>query len=79
EQSAIKAITELRMLDDHNLENRDIELRIHSTGGSVTAAFAIYDAIQNLKSDVRTVCEGTAQSMGSFLLTTGTPGKREAL
>ena len=57
----------------------DISLYINSPGGSVTAGMAIYDTMQYIKPDVRTVCVGMAASMGAFLLMAGTPGKRLAL
>ncbi len=59
--------------------NKDIQLYIDSQGGSVTAGMAIYDTMQYIKCDVSTVCIGMAASMGSFLLSGGTKGKRFAL
>ena len=59
--------------------NKDIQLYINSPGGSVTAGMAIYDTLQYIKCDVSTVCIGMAASMGSFLLSGGTKGKRFAL
>jgi ATP-dependent Clp protease protease subunit len=58
---------------------RDIRLYINSPGGSVTAGMALYDAMQFVPNDVATVAVGFAASMGQFLLTAGTPGKRFAL
>src|SRR5690606_38307474 len=58
---------------------RDIELYINSPGGSVSAGMAIYDTMQFVRPDVMTVAMGFAASMGQFLLTAGTPGKRYAL
>jgi len=58
---------------------RDIRLYINSPGGSVTAGMAIYDTMQFVPNDVATVAVGFAASMGQFLLTAGTPGKRFAL
>jgi ATP-dependent Clp protease protease subunit len=55
---------------------KDIHLYINSPGGSVTAGMAIYDMMQFVKCDVATYCFGMAASMGSLLLTAGTPGKR---
>lgn len=55
---------------------RDIYLYINSPGGSVTAGMAIFDTMQYIKPDVVTVAMGMAASMGQFLLTAGTPGKR---
>ena len=59
--------------------DKDINLYINSPGGSVTAGMAIYDTMQFIKPDVRTLCVGQACSMGAFLLAGGTPGKRGAL
>ena len=59
--------------------NKDIQLYINSPGGSVTAGMAIYDTMQYIKCDVSTVFIGMAASMGSFLLSGGTKGKRFAL
>ncbi len=58
---------------------KDINLYINSPGGSVTAGLAIYDTIQHIKPDVRTICIGMAASMGSLLLAGGKKGKRYAL
>ncbi len=58
---------------------KDIRFQINSSGGSVTAAMAIYDTMQCLKSDVVTICMGLAASMGAFLLAAATKGKRLAL
>ena len=57
----------------------DISLYINSPGGSVTAGMAIYDTMQYIRPQVRTVCVGMAASMGAFLLMAGTKGKRLAL
>ena len=57
----------------------DIYLYINSPGGSVTGGMAIYDTMQWISNDVATVTMGMAASMGQFLLTAGTPGKRYAL
>jgi ATP-dependent Clp protease, protease subunit len=59
--------------------NLDIWLYVNSPGGSVTAGMAIYDTMQFVSCDVATVCLGLAASMGQFLLTAGTPGKRYTL
>lgn len=59
--------------------NKDIQLYINSPGGSVTAGLAIYDTMQYIKPDVSTICVGMAASMGAFLLSSGTKGKRYAL
>ncbi len=58
---------------------RDIAVYINSPGGSVTDGLAIYDTMQYVRCDVRTICVGLAASMGQFLLCAGAPGKRFAL
>ena len=58
---------------------KDISLYINSPGGSVTDGFAIYDTMKYIKCDVSTICMGMAASMGAFLLSAGTKGKRIAL
>ncbi len=59
--------------------DKDIQFYINSPGGSVTAGMAIYDTMQYIKCDVSTICIGMAASMGAFLLSAGTKGKRYAL
>ncbi len=59
--------------------SKDISFYINSPGGSVTAGMAIYDTMQYLKCDVSTICIGMAASMGAFLLSAGTKGKRISL
>lgn len=59
--------------------NKDIQFYINSPGGSVTDGMAIYDTMQYIKCDVSTICVGMAASMGAFLLSSGTKGKRIAL
>ena len=59
--------------------DKDISLYINSPGGSISAGMAIYDTMQYIKCDVSTICIGMAASMGSFLLSSGTKGKRFAL
>ena len=59
--------------------DRDIQFYINSPGGSVTAGMAIYDTMKYIKCDVATICVGMAASMGAFLLSAGTKGKRMAL
>lgn len=59
--------------------DKDICIYINSPGGSVTAGMAIYDTMQYIKPDVSTICVGLAASMGAFLLSSGTKGKRFAL
>ena len=70
-------VSELLYLD--SLNNDDISIYINSPGGSVSAGFAIYDTMNYIKSDVSTICLGMAASMGAFLLSSGTKGKRYAL
>ena len=60
-------------------EKKDIQIYINSPGGSVTAGMAIYDTMQYVKNDISTICIGLAASMGAFLLSSGTKGKRYAL
>ena len=59
--------------------DKDISFYINSPGGSVTAGMAIYDTMNYVKCDVSTICIGMAASMGAFLLSSGTKGKRIAL
>lgn len=59
--------------------DKDISIYINSPGGSVTAGLAIYDTMNYVKCDVSTICIGMAASMGAFLLSSGTKGKRFAL
>ena len=59
--------------------DKDIQFYINSPGGSVTDGMAIYDTMQYIKCDVSTICVGMAASMGAFLLSSGTKGKRLAL
>ena len=58
--------------------DKEIQFYINSPGGSVTAGMAIYDTMQYIKCDVSTICIGLAASMGAFLLSSGTKGKRLA-
>ncbi|HEX7942257.1 MAG TPA: ATP-dependent Clp endopeptidase proteolytic subunit ClpP [Gemmatimonadaceae bacterium] len=71
-------IAQLLFLEADNPE-RDINLYINSPGGSVSSGMAIYDTMQFLNAPIRTICMGMAASMGAFLLTAGTTGKRSAL
>ncbi len=71
-------VAQLLLLDSEN-PDKDIMLYINSPGGSVTAGFAIYDTMQHIRADVSTICLGQAASMGAFLLSSGTKGKRLAL
>jgi len=70
-------VSELLYLDAQNHD--DIFLYINSPGGSVSSGLAIYDTMNYIKSDVRTIVIGIAASMGAFLLSSGTQGKRCAL
>tara|TARA_B100000212_G_scaffold59191_1_gene39814 strand:- start:3 stop:656 length:654 start_codon:yes stop_codon:yes gene_type:complete len=58
---------------------KDIQIYVNSPGGSVTAGLAIYDTMQQISPDIVTICFGVAASMGAFLLSGGTKGKRLAL
>lgn len=71
-------VSQLLFLEAEDPE-KDIYLYINSPGGSVTAGMAIYDTMQFIKPDIQTVGMGMCASMGSFLLTAGTKGKRYAL
>ena len=70
-------VSELLYLD--SLNNDDIFLYINSPGGSVSAGMAIYDTMNYIKSDVKTIAIGLAASMGAFILANGTKGKRCSL
>ncbi len=76
--TASLVVAQLLYLEGQDPE-KDISLYINSPGGSVTAGMAIYDTIQYIKCDVSTICMGMAASMGAFLLSSGTKGKRYAL
>ncbi len=78
DSSASVIVAELLFLEAED-PDKDISLYINSPGGSVTAGFAIYDTMQYIKCDVSTICVGLAASMGAFLLSGGTKGKRLAL
>jgi ATP-dependent Clp protease protease subunit len=71
-------IAQMLFLDSDDPQ-KDIMLYINSPGGHVSAGLAIYDTMQYLHCDVATICMGQAASMGSFLLASGTKGKRYAL
>lgn len=71
-------IAQLLFLESEN-PDKDIDLYINSPGGVVTAGLAIYDTMQFIKPDVRTLCLGQAASAGALLLTAGAPGKRYCL
>ena len=72
--SANIVVGELLYLD--SLNHDDISLYINSPGGSITSGMAIYDTMNFIKSDVSTICVGMAASMGAFLLSSGSKGKR---
>ena len=71
-------VAELLFLESED-PGKDISFYINSPGGSVSAGMAIYDTMQYIKCDVSTICMGMAASMGAFLLSGGTKGKRFAL
>ncbi len=71
-------VAQMLFLDSKDSE-KDINLYINSPGGSTTAGLAIYDTMQYVRSDVRTICIGSAFSMGALLLAAGTKGKRLSL
>lgn len=71
-------VSQLLFLESED-PDKDINLYINSPGGSVTGGMAIYDTMQYVKCDVSTMCMGMAASMGAFLLSGGTKGKRLAL
>ncbi len=71
-------VAQLLFLESEN-PDKDVHLYINSPGGSVSAGLAIYDTMQFVKPDVSTLCIGQAASMGAFLLTAGTKGKRYCL
>lgn len=73
------AIVAYMLYLDSDDQTKPIYLYINSPGGSVTAGMAIYDTMQHIKSEVVTICVGLAASMGAFLLTAGSKGKRLAL
>ncbi len=76
--TASLVVAQLLFLESED-PGKDVQLYINSPGGSVTAGMAIYDTMQYIKSDVSTICIGMAASMGAFLLSGGTKGKRFAL
>ncbi|MFZ9736503.1 MAG: ATP-dependent Clp endopeptidase proteolytic subunit ClpP [Prochlorotrichaceae cyanobacterium] len=78
DQVADSVVAQLLFLEAEDPE-KDIQIYINSPGGSVTAGMAIYDTMQQVAPDVVTICFGLAASMGAFLLSGGTPGKRLSL
>ncbi|MFH2115695.1 MAG: ATP-dependent Clp endopeptidase proteolytic subunit ClpP [Spirochaetota bacterium] len=71
-------VAQLLFLESQDPE-KDIDLYINTPGGSVTAGLAIYDTMQHIKPDVKTICLGQASSMGALLLAGGSAGKRFSL
>lgn len=78
DQTANLVIAQMLFLESEN-PDKDIHFYINSPGGSVSAGLGIYDTMNFIKPDVSTMCIGMAASMGSFLLSSGTKGKRFAL
>ncbi|HST05037.1 MAG TPA: ATP-dependent Clp protease proteolytic subunit [Chloroflexia bacterium] len=78
DQVANAVVAQLLFLD-HEDPERDIQLYIHSPGGSVTAGLAVYDTMQFVRPDVITLCVGLSASMATVLLCAGAPGKRYSL
>ena len=76
--TANSVVAQLLFLESENPE-KDISFYINSPGGSVSAGMAIYDTMNFIKPDVSTLCTGMAASMGAFLLSAGTKGKRFSL
>jgi ATP-dependent Clp protease protease subunit len=78
DQVSDSLVAQLLFLEAEDPE-KDIQIYINSPGGSVTAGMAIYDTMQQISPDIVTICYGVAASMGAFLLSGGTKGKRLAL
>ena len=78
DQSANVIVAQLLVLESEN-PDKDVALYINSPGGSVYAGMAIYDTMRFIKPEVSTLCTGLAASMGAFLLSAGTKGKRFSL
>ena len=78
DQVSDSLVAQLLFLEAEDPE-KDIQIYINSPGGSVTAGMAIYDTMQQISPDIVTICFGVAASMGAFLLSGGTKGKRLAL
>ena len=78
DESANLVVAQMLFLESEN-PDKDIYLYINSPGGSVTTGLSIYDTMNFIKPDVSTLCLGQAASMGAFLLSAGTKGKRFAL
>lgn len=78
DQTASLIVAQLLYLEAQD-PDKEISFYINSPGGSISAGMAIYDTMQYIKCDVSTICIGLAASMGAFLLSSGTKGKRLAL
>ena len=78
DQTASLIVAQMLYLESQDPE-KDINFYINSPGGSISAGMAIYDTMNYIKCDVSTICIGLAASMGAFLLSSGTKGKRFAL
>lgn len=78
DHTANLVVAQMLFLESEN-PDKDIYFYINSPGGSVTAGMSIYDTMKFIKPDVQTLCLGQAASMGAFLLSAGTKGKRFAL
>jgi ATP-dependent Clp protease protease subunit len=78
DQSANLVVAQLLFLESEN-PDKDISFYINSPGGSVSAGMSVFDTMNFIKPDVSTLCMGMAASMGAFLLSAGTKGKRFAL
>jgi ATP-dependent Clp protease, protease subunit len=78
DQSANLVVAQMLFLESEN-PDKDISLYINSPGGSVSAGLSMFDTMQFIKPDISTLCMGIAASMGAFLLTAGTKGKRHSL
>ncbi|WP_199053166.1 ATP-dependent Clp endopeptidase proteolytic subunit ClpP [Aquitalea sp. ASV15] len=78
DESANLVVAQMLFLESEN-PDKDIYFYINSPGGSITAGMSIYDTMNFIKPDISTLCIGQAASMGAFLLSAGTPGKRFAL
>jgi len=78
DQMASTVVAQLLFLEAED-PDKDIYMYINSPGGVITSGMAMYDTMNYIKPDVVTICNGQAASMGAFLLSSGTPGKRYAL
>ncbi|MCX2958746.1 MAG: ATP-dependent Clp protease proteolytic subunit, partial [Serratia symbiotica] len=78
DRMANSIVAQILFLESEN-STKDIFLYINSPGGIVTSGLSIYDTMQFVKPDINTICIGQACSMGAFILTAGTKGKRSCL